>query len=104
MAAGFRSISITGSAVLLYCAAVAFVPGIVGSLAGEALPDRNGFGDAIQFTSGPTAEALLPVEPQPLPDRPGFGYIINFLQGDPSDSLYPPGWVAGRAPTKSPQG
>ena len=29
MAAGFRSITITGSAVLLYCAAVAFVPGIL---------------------------------------------------------------------------
>lgn len=59
----------------------------------EALPDRPGFGYTIQFTTGTTAEALLPVERQVLPVRPGFGYTINFEPGDPADSLYPPDWV-----------
>ena len=53
---------------------------------GAALPDRPGFGDAIQFATGTTAEALLPVRRPSLPDRPGFGYIIDFLPGDPADS------------------
>jgi len=64
--------------------------------AGEALPDRSGFGYTIQFTTGTTAEALLPVKRQTLPVRPGFGYTINFEPGDPADSLYPPGWAKQR--------
>jgi hypothetical protein len=63
---------------------------------GEALPDRPGFGYAIQFTTGTTAEALLPVERPALPDRPGFGYTINFAPSDPVDSLFPPGWAKQR--------
>ena len=66
---------------------------------GEALPDRPGFGYTIQFTTGTTAEALLPVERQALPVRPGFGYTINFEPGDPADSLYPPDWVKQRGTT-----
>jgi hypothetical protein len=66
---------------------------------GEVLPDRPGFGYAIQFTIGTTAEALLPVERQALPDRPGFGYTINFVPGDPANSLYPPGWAKQRGMT-----
>jgi len=66
------------------------------TLAGEAVPDRPGFGYAIQFTTGNAAEALLPVKRQALPDRPGFGYTINFVPGDPADSLYPPGWARQR--------
>ncbi len=69
------------------------------ALGGAALPDRPEFGYAIQFTSGTTAEALLPVERQPLPDRPGFGYAINFVPGDPADSLFPPGWAKQRGMT-----
>ena len=63
---------------------------------GAALADRPGFGDPIQFTTGTTAEALLPVARSPLPDRPGFGDPVVFLPGDPADALYPPGWVAAR--------
>ena len=48
------------------------------AVADEALLDRPGFGYAIRFTTGPTAEALLPVKRQALPDRPSFGYTINF--------------------------
>jgi hypothetical protein len=70
-----------------------------GAFAGEAPPDRPGFGYAIQFTTGVTAEALLPVERQALPDRPGFGYTINFVPGDPAESLYPPGWAKKRGMT-----
>jgi hypothetical protein len=77
-------------------AALALAPG---AFAGAALPDRPGFGYAIQFTTGTTAEALLPVDRQPLPDRPGFGYTINFMPGDPADSLYPPGWARQRGMT-----
>jgi hypothetical protein len=77
-------------------ATVAIAPG---AFAGEALPDRPGFGYAIRFTTGTTAEALLPVERQALPDRPGFGYTINFVPGDPADSLYPPGWAKQRRMT-----
>ena len=52
MAAGFRSITITGSAVLLYCAAVAFVPGILRWSAGSVVTHDNmkvspGFGHNI---------------------------------------------------------
>jgi hypothetical protein len=61
--------------------------------AGEALPDRQEFGYTIQFTTGTTAEALLPVKRPALPDRPGFGYTINFLPGDPKDSLFPPNLI-----------
>jgi hypothetical protein len=64
-----------------------------------ALPDRPEFGYAIQFTTGTTAEALLPVKRPALPDRPGFGYTINFLPGDPKDSLFPPGWAKQRGMT-----
>ena len=67
--------------------------------AGEALPDRPEFGYAIQFTTGTTAEALLPVKRPALPDRPGFGYTVNFLPGDPKDSLFPPGWAKRRGMT-----
>ena len=66
------------------------------ALGGAPLPDRPGFGYAIQFTTGTTAEALLPVERQSLPERPGFGYTINFVPGDPADSLFPPGWAKQR--------
>jgi hypothetical protein len=63
---------------------------------GAALPDRPGFGDPIRFTTGATAEAMLPVARSPRPDRPGFGDPIVFLPGDPADALFPPGWVAAR--------
>ena len=69
------------------------------AVADEALLDRPGFGYAIRFTTGPTAEALLPVKRQALPDRPSFGYTINFVAGDPADSLYPPGWAKQRGYT-----
>ena len=64
-----------------------------GAHAGEALPDRPGFGYVIEFATGSNAEALLPVVRRPLPDRPGFGNVIEFLPGDSADQLYPPGWV-----------
>ena len=70
-----------------------------GPLAGEVLPDRPGFGYVIEFTTGTTAEALLPVKRQALPDRPGFGYTINFVPGDPAEPLYPPGWARQRGMT-----
>lgn len=70
-----------------------------GAFGGEALPDRSGFGYTIQFTTGTTAEALLPVQRQPLPDRRGFGYTINFVPGDPADQLYPPGWAKQKGMT-----
>ena len=63
------------------------------------LPDRPEFGYEIQFTTGTTAEALLPAKRPALPDRPGFGYAINFLPGDPKDSLFPPGWTEQRGMT-----
>lgn len=66
------------------------------AFAGEALPDRRGFGYTMQFAIGATAEAQLPVKRQALPDRPGFGYTINFVPGDPANSLYPPGWAKQR--------
>ena len=81
---------------LALTAAAALVPG---ALAGVALPERPGFGYVIQFTTGATAEALLPVEQRALPDRPGFGYTINFVPSDPADSLYPPGWAKQRRMT-----
>jgi hypothetical protein len=65
----------------------------------EALPDRPEFGYEIQFTTGTTAEALLPLKRPALLDRPGFGYTINFLPGDPKDSLFPPGWTEQRGMT-----
>ena len=67
-----------------------------GAFAGEALPDRPGFGYAIEFTTGATAEALLPVERQALPDRPGFGYSIDFMTGPAAEALFPPGWAKQR--------
>lgn len=67
-----------------------------GVLAGEALPDRPGFGHVIEFAAGPGAEASLPVVRQPLPDRPGFGDVIAFLPGDPADELYPRGRMQRR--------
>lgn len=67
-----------------------------GACAGDALPDRPGYGDAIEFTTGSTAEALLPVVHRALPDRQGFGYVIVYLPGDPADELYPPGWTPRR--------
>ena len=73
------------------------------AFAGEALPDRPGFGYTIQFVTGTPAEALLPVERQALPDRPGFGYTINFVPGDPADTLYPPGWAKQRGMKIVPQ-
>jgi hypothetical protein len=69
------------------------------ALGGAALPDRPGFGYAIQFAGDATAEASFPVQRQPLPDRPGFGYAINFVPGDPADSLFPPGWAKERRTT-----
>src|SRR5262245_43307332 len=87
-AAFLLGLALTATAVLVPC-----------TFAGEALPDRQGFGYAIQFSTGTTAEALLPVVQQPLPDRPGFGYTINFVSGDPADSLYPPGWAKQRGVT-----
>jgi hypothetical protein len=88
-AAFLLGLALPATAVLAPCAA-----------AGETLPDRPGFGYAIRFPTGITAEALLPVERQPLPDRPGFGYTINFVPGDPEDSLFPPGWAKQRSMTK----
>jgi hypothetical protein len=62
--------------------------------------DRPGFGYAIQFTTGTTTKAMLPVERrQPLPDRPGFGYTINFVPSDLADQLFPPGWAKERSMT-----
>jgi hypothetical protein len=73
--------------------------------AGEPLPDRQGFGYTIQFTSGYDAAALLPVATrQPLIERPGFGYTIDFVTGDPADSLFPPGWAKERAVGQPPAG
>jgi hypothetical protein len=71
-------------------AAAALAPCAFG---GEISPERAGFGYAIHFTTGVTAEALLPVKRAALPDRPGFGYTITFLPSDPAGSLYPPGWA-----------
>ena len=82
---------------LAFPAVAALTP--AGASAGAALPDRPGFGYVIQFTTGTTAEALLPVPRQPLPDRPGFGPAVAFLPGDPADSLYPPGWARQRGMT-----
>ena len=56
------------------------------AFAGDALPDRPGFGYAIQFMSSSAAEALLPVPRQrAMIVRPGFGYVINFMPGDPAE-------------------
>src|SRR6476659_6270231 len=74
------------------------------ALAGDALPDRPGFGYVIHFNSGYAAEALLPVpQHEAMMVRPGFGYTINFVTGDPAGSLFPPGWAKQRALTNSPE-
>ena len=88
------------SAAYLLClalpATVALAPCAFG---GEILPERQGFGYPIQFTTGLAAEALLPARRQALPDRPGFGYTIHFLPGDPADTLLPPGWARQKGTT-----
>ena len=74
------------------------------AFAGEALPDRPGFGYVIQFSPGDAAAPLPVPEQQAMITRPGFGYTINFLPGDPADSLFPVGWAKQRALNNPPQG
>lgn len=74
------------------------------ALAGEALPDRPGFGYAIQFSPGNGASLVPAPAQEDMIVRPGFGYTINFVTGDPANSLFPPGWVQQRALAEPPQG
>jgi hypothetical protein len=77
-------------------------PGLVLALAGAAIAGsavaedsmkvRPKSGDAIEFASGPAAEALPPpaVSKQaPMPVRPGFGYAIHFMTGTAAEALLP---------------
>jgi hypothetical protein len=92
----------TAIAVLLLSVAIA-PAGL--ALGGEPLPDRQGFGYTIKFTSGFDAATLRPVATrQPLIERQGFGYTINFVTGDPADSLFPPGWAKQRAANRPVEG
>jgi hypothetical protein len=100
-----RSSKALWDAILPVLLASAAIASTGAALAGEPLPDRQGFGYTIQFTSGPDATPLLPVPaPQAMIDRPTFGYTINFLPGDPADQLFPPGWAAQRAASQRPEG
>ena len=76
-----------------------------GALAGDAMPDRPGFGYTIDFMTGYAAEALLPVpKREAMIVRPGFGYTIDFMTGFAAEALLPSGWAKQRALIKSPQG
>ena len=60
------------------------------AFAADALPDRPGFGYTIDFMTGATAEALLPVSKQEAINmRPGFGYAIHFTTGYTAEALLP---------------
>ena len=60
------------------------------AFAGDALPDRPGFGYTIHFTTGSVPEALLPMSKQEAMNvPPGFGYAIHFTTGYTAEALLP---------------
>ena len=64
---------------------------------------RPGFGYTINFTTGATAEALLPVRKQEgMMVRPGFGYTIDFMTGTAAEALLPRDWAKQKSSAKSP--